>query len=293
MPRKRGTSERQKMTKKRKLALDGDPQHQTIPTQGIMWKPSSVKHEDLEKLVNDGLLQPQNHRLVYRSKPPLPEYLTAEQLKQHTKNSDLVPLAALEAVLEMMENKMMDFSARHPGDEGQGGSGIKPNASEEPAAPSLSKKTRSAPRTVPSTNLPQFEIPTTTQTNYVADKTPKVEEGAAGTSVAPPPEVPISATMSPPRPSTEANVFVPLNKPSISYVYSSRKNKAPVVPPSPSTEPAVSPTRASASDGEDRGAPTPSFPSSPAPEKVNPDPETPAAAWPQSAKSSHHVAAHA
>ena len=52
-----------KNTKKRKLALDGDPQwkprYKTIPAQGIVWKPSSIKHEDLEKLVDAGLLQPQ------------------------------------------------------------------------------------------------------------------------------------------------------------------------------------------------------------------------------------------
>ena len=52
-----------KNTKKRKLALDGDPQwkprYKTIPAQGIVWKPSSIKHEDLEKLVKDDLLHPQ------------------------------------------------------------------------------------------------------------------------------------------------------------------------------------------------------------------------------------------
>ena len=80
----------------------------------------------------------------------------------------------------------------------------------------------------------------------------------------------------------------------ISYVYSSEKNKAPMVPPSPSTKPAGSPTRASASTGEARGTLVPSFPSTPGPVKVNPAREesapsppstTPAAAWPQSAES--------
>ena len=62
-------------------------------------------------------------------------------------------------------------------------------------------------------------------------------------------------------------------------------------------EPAGSPTRASASTGEARGAPAPSFPSTPGPVKVNPareesgpsPPSTPsmtlAVAWPQWAES--------
>ena len=145
------------------------------------------------------------------------------------------------------------------GDNGEGASGMNPSAFEEP---------ESTKKTIPSTNLPHLKIP-------------KVEQDAEDTYVAPPPEVPISVH----------------EKAKISYVYSSQKNKAPVVPPSPSMEPAGSPTRASASIGEARGAPAPSFPSTPGPVKVNPAREesapsppsapstTPAAAWPQSAES--------
>ena len=75
-----------------------------------------------------------------------------------------------------------------------------------------------------------------------------------------------------------------------------------MVPPSPSTKLAGSPTRASASTREARGAPAPSFPSTPGPVKVNPAREesapsppstTPAAAWPQSAESIRHASARA
>ena len=78
-----------------------------------------------------------------------------------------------------------------------------------------------------------------------------------------------------------------------------------MVPPCPSTEPAGSPTRASASTGEARGALVPSFPSTPGPVKVNPAREestpsppsapstTPTAAWPQSAESICHASARA
>ena len=114
--------------------------------------------------------------------------------------------------------------------------------------------------------------------NLLHLKIPKVEEDAEDTFVAPPLEVPISVH----------------DNARISYVYSSEKNKAPMVPPSPSTKPAGSPTRASASTGEARGALVPSFPSTPGPVKVNPAREesapsppstTPAAAWPQLAES--------
>ena len=58
----RGTCARTN-SKKRKLAHDGDPQwkprYKMIPAPGIVWKPSSIRHEDLEKLLEDGLLQPQ------------------------------------------------------------------------------------------------------------------------------------------------------------------------------------------------------------------------------------------
>jgi hypothetical protein len=234
---------------------------------------------------------------IYSSKPPLSESLTAKHLQQ-----DWVPPSSCEVVIEKMKNKMT-YPACHPRDKGQGGSSkedrhIQPSSSEDSESPPLTKKTRSACRTIPSTNPPQFENLTTTRTNCVADKTPTVDDGAAGTSVTPPPEVPISATVSPPsatvsppRSSTDANGYVPINKPNISYVYTSWKIKAPVVPPSPSTEP-VSPTGMSASSGEDGGAPAQSFITSPAPEKVNPGREelapshpsasstTPAAAWP-------------
>ena len=86
----------------------------------------------------------QNRRELYTSKPPLPEYLTTKDLNQPTKNSDLIPPTSREAVLEMMKNNVMDpshplaeewdvhFSARHNGDKGQGGSGMKPSVFEEP-----------------------------------------------------------------------------------------------------------------------------------------------------------------
>ena len=58
----RGTRARTN-SKKRNLALDRDPQwkpwYKTILAPAIVWKPSSIKLEDLEKLVEDGLLQPQ------------------------------------------------------------------------------------------------------------------------------------------------------------------------------------------------------------------------------------------
>ena len=81
----------------------------------------------------------QNRRVLYTSKPPLPEYLTTKDLNQPTKNSDLIPPTSREAVLEMMKNNVMDpshplaeewdvhFSARHNGDKGQGGSSIQPS----------------------------------------------------------------------------------------------------------------------------------------------------------------------
>ena len=62
MAGQRGTRVTNNQTKKRKLDAQETvcrPQFNMIPAQGIMWKPSSVKHEDLEKLVDAGLLQPQ------------------------------------------------------------------------------------------------------------------------------------------------------------------------------------------------------------------------------------------
>jgi len=154
----------------------------------------------------------------------------------------------------MMKNVETDISN---GDNEKGASGMNLSAFEEPESSPDTEKM------IPSMNLPHLKIP-------------KVEQDAEDTSVEPLPEVPISVR----------------DKAKISYVYSSQKNKAPVVPPSPSTEP-VSPTGASASGGEDGGAPAQSFPTSPAPEKVNPGREEPApsrpsasstttaAAWPQ------------
>ena len=62
MAGQRGTRATNNQTKKRKLDAQETvcrPQFNTILAQGIVWKPSSVKHEDLEKLVDAGLLQPQ------------------------------------------------------------------------------------------------------------------------------------------------------------------------------------------------------------------------------------------
>ena len=115
----------------------------------------------------------QNRRELYTSKPPLPEYLTTEDL-------NLVPPTSREAVLEMMKNGETDISN---GDNGEGASGMNPSAFEEP---------ESTKKTIPSTNLPHLKIP-------------KVEQDAEDTSVAPPPEVPISVR----------------DKAKISYVYSS------------------------------------------------------------------------
>ena len=118
----------------------------------------------------------QNRCELYISKPPLPEYLTTEDL-------NLVPPTSREAVLEMMKNVETD---RSNGDNGEGASGMNPSAFEEPeSSPDMEK-------TIPSTNLPHLKIP-------------KVEQDAEDTSVAPPPEVPISVR----------------DKAKISYVYSS------------------------------------------------------------------------
>ena len=79
----------------------------------------------------------QNRCELYTSKPPLPEYLTTEDLNQPTKNSDLVPPTSREAVLEMMKNKETD---RSNGDKGKGASSMKSSAFEEPESSLVTKR---------------------------------------------------------------------------------------------------------------------------------------------------------